>query len=343
MSIKDRYNRLLQRRAPAEDRVLDKFAESYERERGDHTRYILGAMRAVDAKYTERLSKQGDRVENQLGKRLEAEYPTLEFRRQGSVSNDTHIRYFSDIDVLTIIDKFVMLERPQEPTNPYKGEPLDDLNILRQRCVQELDQAFPKVRVDDSSSTAVKLSGGSLVCDVDVVPANWFNTNDYARTEAEYTRGVQVLDREKRELIKNFPFLFNYRLEVNDRQRFGLTRMLIRLLKTVKADLEEDGTCIDFSSFDVCSLVYRMPDQYIVQRLHLPLDILDRFLQWMRSSITEDSIRSKVLVIDDSRRIFDSEDKKSGAKLLFNALHEIYQGALCEQGGRVLLSESHLR
>lgn len=114
MTITDRYTRLLQRRAPSEDRIHEKFEESYERERGDHTRYILGAMRPVDAKYTKRLAEQGDRVENQLGKRLEAEYPTLEFRKQGSVSNDTHIRYFSDIDVLTIIDKFVTLERPQE-------------------------------------------------------------------------------------------------------------------------------------------------------------------------------------------------------------------------------------
>ncbi len=106
MSINNRYDNLLRRRASLEDRSLYYFSESFEKEKGEYTKYILGAMKPVEAKYTKRLIEQGDRVESQLAGRLDVEYSNLEFRRQGSVSNNTHIKYYSDVDVLVVIDKF---------------------------------------------------------------------------------------------------------------------------------------------------------------------------------------------------------------------------------------------
>jgi hypothetical protein len=345
VAIDDRYERLLRRRAPTQIRELAKFAEAYETQRGKSTKYLLGAITPVDRKLTDQLREQGTRVENQLETRLAGEYPGLLFRRQGSVSNNTHIRYYSDVDVLTIIDKFVVLERPQQPKTPYQGEPKEDLLELRNRSAAELRTAFPQTQVDNTGSTSIAISGGSLICRVDVVPANWLNTNAYAQGQGDHTRGVQVLNKDKMEQVTNYPFLFNSRLDTHDRARNGLPRMLIRLLKTIKADHEEehprDG--IALSSFDLCSIVYRMPDTYLSSPRYQPLDIIRNLTSWLAYLRANESARNALNVIDDSRIIFDSADKTNALAKLEADLVPVYQAAVQEQGGYGLVTESHLR
>ena len=73
MPTKSKYERLLARRAPQDDRIQLNFSESFEGEYGDATRYLKGAMSPVDSRYTYRLMEQGERVENQLQKRLKDE------------------------------------------------------------------------------------------------------------------------------------------------------------------------------------------------------------------------------------------------------------------------------
>jgi hypothetical protein len=302
----------------------------------------LGALAPVDSKLTRRLVEQGDRVEQQLATRLAALYPDLQFRRQGSVSNLTHIRYYSDVDLLTIIDKFFTLEPPQTPANPYKGIPVDDLIELRQRCVRELTIAFPAVTINDTGATAIVLEGGSLICPVDVVPSNWYDTNAYAEGQGVHTRGIMVLNRDDMTRAKNYPFLFNHRLDFHDNARQGVPRMLIRLLKTEKADREEEThTELAFSSFDICSLVYRMPDSYLNVYANQPLSIILALLTWIYHVLSTTDTQNSLSVIDDSRLIFDGPEKHTALAKIYADLHQDYKEAEKEQSGRVLATEAH--
>jgi len=343
MPIANRYQRLLARRAPSEDRLVTNFSESYERERGEYTKYLLGAMRPVDPKYTKRLAEQGDRVENQLTKQLRDDYPGLEFRRQGSVSNLTHIKYYSDVDVLTIIDKFHTVEPPNLPRNPYAGDPKDDLLTLRQDCAAAIRHAFPAVDVDDDGSTCVSLSGGSLVCDVDVVPANWYDTVQYVRGDGDFWRGIMVLNRDEMERIRNRPFLFNERIDTHDRQRLGIPRMLIRLLKSIKADYEEDtsGQSVPFSSFDICSVVYRMPDPYLTVQVTQPLHVIRNLIIWLQRLHADADLQRTLKVVDDSRLIFDEPTKAAGLAMITSDLVDKFNGALHEQGNDRMITNAH--
>jgi hypothetical protein len=300
-------------------------------------------MAPVAPALTQRLVEQGDRVENQLTTRLSAGYPALQFRRQGSVSNFTHIRYYSDVDILTIIDKFYTLEPPQQPAIPYQGEPIDDLIELRKHCVRELEAAFPSASVNDDGSTSIVLEGGSLACSVDIVPSNWYDTNAYAAGEGEHTRGIMVLNKEERTRMRNYPFLFNHRLDVHDRARTGVPRMLIRLLKSEKADHEEEsGTELEASSFDICSIVYRMPDSYLDVPLRQPLRIILALLKWLYHVLSTTDLQKSLKVIDDSRLIFDSSEKASALGKIYADLYEDYSEALKEQAGHVLITEAHI-
>jgi hypothetical protein len=342
MSISNKYSRLLARRAPLEDRRFYKFAESFETESGENTKYLLGAMKPIEAKYTKRLIEQGDRVENQLINKVGTQYPGLEFRRQGSVSNSTHIKYYSDVDILVIIDKFITLQPPQRATIIYQGNPPDDLLELRKCCKRELNSAFTAATIDDSGSNAIKIKDGSLICEVDVVPCNWYDTNDYSSTSNEIFRGVMVLNKDTMIRTENYPFLFNHRIEEKDKSARGLIRMLIRLLKTVKADAEDDGTTIDFSSFDICSIIYAMPMPAIDTLLNQPLDIIITVLNWMKAIANNQQLQGTLSVIDETRKIFDKTEKAAEFIKLYKEIDSIYLVAMREHN-RAFISESHLK
>ena len=344
MPIKGKYERLLARRAPLEDRQLYNFSEAFQSQQGEATKYIIGAMAPMAQRYTQRLIEQGNRVENQLKTRLTAEYPALAFRRQGSVSNNTHIKFHSDVDVLTIIDKFETLEPPQLPAIPYTGDTSNDMLTLRNRVATELENAFPKAKVDNTGATCVSIEGGSLLCSVDAVPANWFNTVAWNTSKEERDRAIQVYNRESKQRTKNFPFLFNYRIDQHDSAWSGVARALIRLLKSIKGDHEQSGPDveIDFSSFDICSLVYRMPIEFLNGFRWEPLKLVHGLLKWMATVLNDAQLRQTLLVVDDSRLIFNSASKEQGLRVLFDDLLEIYQQAEKECQGRSLITEAHL-
>lgn len=136
----NRLERLQGRRIDPEVIGAKQLNEVYKRiSQSDSVKYVLGAMQPIDPEYTKATYAEGDRVWNQLEKNLTI---TCELRYQGSVTNDTHIKAKSDIDLLTVIGRFFTLEQPQEPSSPYQGDPIQDLRDLRKEEIQILDRAF---------------------------------------------------------------------------------------------------------------------------------------------------------------------------------------------------------
>lgn len=342
MTLEQRYANLLRRRASVEDRRTRSFSEQYEREGELSLRLLVGSMAPVERAYTQRLVEQGDRIQSQLADRFPPVRTGVVFRRQGSVSNNTHIRFSSDVDLLVITGDFETLESPQVPANPYTGIPSDDLRLLRAQAVAHLRNAFPAVTVDDTGSTAVWLRGGSLSCDVDVVPSNWYNTNGYASSGMERDRGVMVLNRDTNARITNYPFLFNYRIEQRDAEFQGMLRAQIRLLKTIKADLEQEGKSVELSSFDVCSIVYRMSSDGFSKIRLSPYQIATRLMQWLRFIESDRSIRESLYVVDDSRKIFDDHKKFDGLVRLLGGLQELYSALPNSLSAYLYETQAHL-
>lgn len=340
MNITARNARILDRRTPAENRSILAM-EAFKKEFDEYTRYAITAMKQIDPTYTQKLIEQGNRIENQLQKRLQAEYPDIEFRRQGSVSNNTHIRYSSDVDVLVLIDKFHFLEEPLKPSRPYKGDPDQDLLDLREYCVQHLDKAFPEANIDNEGANSIEIEGGSLYCKVDVVPASWLDTVNFTTYGNEFYRGVQILNKKEKKRNKNYPFLYNHLLDLQDQERNGIPRMMIRLLKTLKADALDEGNEIDFSSYDIASLVYRLPDSYLPP-YNQPLSIINNLLSWIYDVYQNQNLQNELKVIDDSRVIFDKNYKLTELASLYKELYELYENMNSENPYGTFITEKHL-
>lgn len=328
----ERFKRAIARRAPADLFEGTMLSACVEDVPGAATRYLVTAMKPIDSVVTARLVGEGNRVEKQLRSALIASYPDLEFRRQGSVSNDTHIRFHSDVDVLVIIDKFYTLEPPQKASNPYRGKPVADLLSLRKNSVESLRQKFPAVFVSDAGSTSISMTGGSLACKVDAVPCNWYDTLEYTRTRAEIHRAIQVLNKVTEDRNRNKPFLFNFRLDARDKLKTNRLRQLIRLMKTVKADLCEDGQAVACTSFDICSIVYRMPDEHYNASILDPLALLENLIDWLSLILYDEELRKSLKVVDDSRSIFRGDEEVDGLRLLRQDLKERVSEARREVG-----------
>jgi hypothetical protein len=272
--------------------------EAYGRiKQSESVRYVVGAMQPIDPEYTKNTYAQGDRVQNQLENRLSDK---CEYEYQGSVTNDTHIKARSDIDLLVLTGKFNTLEKPQEPPSPYKGNPLQDLTDLRADIINSLDSAFPEVTVDSSGAKSISLEGGSLLRKVDVVPSNWFNTNKYSETGKKIYRGVQILDSKKKVRLKNTPFLHNAWIAYKDKETNGGLRKAARLMKSLKYDTD----AIDLSSYDLVSIAFRMPDSDLNLPRGQELLLLNACHSFCVSLQANANLRNSIMVPDGHRNIF---------------------------------------
>lgn len=106
-----KYNRLERLEARRTDPLVKEarlLNEVYGRiAQSESVRYAIGAMQPIDPEYTKNTYREGDRVRNQLETNLSM---VCEYEYQGSVTNDTHIRARSDIDLLTLTCRYGNLE-----------------------------------------------------------------------------------------------------------------------------------------------------------------------------------------------------------------------------------------
>lgn len=300
-----RVDKLRARRIDPQMHLAKAVNEVYERlAEDDAVRYAVGAMQPIDPEYTRNTFAESDRVQGQLVTGYDAVSRTVEFEHQGSVTSDTHIKAHSDIDLLVIETRFISLERPLQPSSPYKGDALQDLLELRNIAEDTLITAYPKATVDCSGSKAVALSGGSLRRKIDVVFASWLETPEYQAGHGAHFRGVRVLDRDARKRIDNKPFLHNAHLEERDRSEAGNLRKVIRLLKSLKYDSDQP---VSFSSYDIASVAWASPQNYWVAPYGQELLLVERAVKWLDYLSQEQAYASTLSVPNGTRKIFCEE------------------------------------
>jgi hypothetical protein len=302
-----------------------------------NTRYALGAMQEVSPEYTRISIETAERVGRQLHQGLTSAGFGIEFRLQGSVPLNTHIRGVSDVDLLNLSTSFFTYatsgarSRAGLYQNPSLQTSLQVLGALRRESEKILKAAYPAVTVDTSGSKAIQLSGGSLARPVDVVPSHWHDTIGYQTTYLEHDRGVTILDRSVPETVDNLPFLHIKRVKDRDVLALGSLKKAIRLCKNVKSDAEEEGINITLGSYDIAAILYHADLAALQAGSLYELGILaeaQRYLDWLYHNKAE---AQKLIVPDGSRRIFDSQDKLNGLLHLSVQLDELMKEVGGEQ------------
>jgi len=294
-------------------------------EQSESVRYAIGAMQPIDPEYTRNTFAQGDRVRDQLARRLTQ---SCDYRYQGSTTNDTHIRARSDVDLLVVLTAWYWLEPPQVATNPYRGDEKQDMRDLRSKSEESLHEAFPAADVDRGRGKAICIDGGSLTRRIDVVPATWYNSNHFAQTGDETVRGVRVFDIETGAFITNYPFLHNACIDVRDTRTNGGLRRAARLMKSLKYDSES----VTLSSYDIVSIAYNIPDHQLAFAPPFELRIVDSCHDYCIQLRQDSSLRGSIHVPNGTRPVFGGRDGATEVQLdeLIAELRGLRQDILSE-------------
>lgn len=284
------------------------------------TKYVLDSMAEVPKRSTEISFEEGGKIKNHLEEHLKDYGLSAEFRFQGSVINNTHIKGYSDIDLLVITDKYYSLEKPQVPKSPYKGNPLDDLNELCNVCTEILRNAYSVAKIDTSGAKSITISGGSLRRDIDIVPANWFDSNLYHQyPQYDYLRGIQVYNKKENSRDTNYPFYNKELLNRKDARTGYLYKSVVRLAKNVRCD-SDSKTVQEISSYDIQAIFYHMNDLCFanIQGIDV-VPVITRYLE----QLIENPTSYMNLSVPDETRLISDKVSLQALILLYEEFNEI--------------------
>lgn len=229
----------------------------------DNVKYLLESMRSLEQAYTAKSHDAGNRVRGHLENGFNLHF-NVAYHKQGSISTDTNIRIFSDIDLLSIIDKYHYLPEGQESESPYRdSDPNKDIVEMRRQGVDILSDIYDEV--DTSGAKSIWVRNKSLNRKVDVVFAYWHNSRKFQETGDQYYRGIHLYDFHlgKRITTPDYPFAHIHSVNYKGDQTDDGSRKGIRFLKTLKVDhkTEQDRSIeVDLSSFQLTTIVHAIAD-----------------------------------------------------------------------------------
>ncbi|BBE72973.1 hypothetical protein [Oharaeibacter diazotrophicus] len=358
-------DRLGQLNETARDEVIAKsyLEEEYQKraENQPYTRYALGAMQEVDKDYTRISIETAQRVGNQLENGLTSKGFSVEFRLQGSVPLNVHIRGVSDVDLLNLDTSFYTYHtqgarsRAGLYTTPTSKTSIGVLSALRSEAEKILEARFPTATVDKSGGKAISISGGSLARPVDVVPSHWYDTLEYQSSNQERDRGVTILNKKVPVTIDNLPFVHIHRVHTRDDQTLGGLKKAIRLCKNVKNDAIEEGKTIVFPSFDIAATMYHANLDALRASYINELGVLAETQRFLDELYHDGEKAKSLMVPDGSRRIFDTDEKYQGMRVLSLEMDDLAREVAKEQDillsrrpefslsdGRIVLSKAYV-
>jgi hypothetical protein len=281
--------------------------------------YIRFAMKGVEQEYTQQSKLAGENVKKHL-----SILEDKEFRFQGSVMTNTHIKAYSDIDLLTISSKFyswdrsgseryineqefraklgswqlAKLEREKNNFSLYAGNLFQDLSRLRSDSESILRSNY-KI-CDTTKPKSIKITNQDLRRDVDIVIANWYDDVRSIINDKDDNRGIQVYNKETNsQESADYPFISIKKINERGSLTSGRLKKMIRFIKNIKADSDRN---IDLSSFDVNAICYDI-DTTKYQNASF-VELVPVIYNQLKSICTDSNHANNVVSVDEREYIF---------------------------------------
>lgn len=304
--------------------------------------YIRLSMKGVEPEYTQRSIDAGERVKEHLSGGLKQ----VVFEYQGSVMTNTHIMGYSDIDLLTISNKFYQydsysirglladvarkekfskssIEKLQKEVDmsSYTGNSLEDLRSLRLDSEKILAGVYSTC--DITKPKAIKIKNLSLNREVDVVIANWYDDISSIINDKGVYRGIQIYNKDTgtRE-NPDFPFLSIKRINEKSTETNGRLKKMIRFLKNCKANSEQVPK-IDLNSFMINAICFDIKaSEYINLSFY---ELVPVVYNQMKSICTNPAHADSIISVDGREYIFRNQPKKlENLKMLLAEVEGIF-------------------
>ena len=306
-------------------------------------KYIKAAMSEVDQRYTQITLDAGDAVKQQLA----AKQSGVSYEYQGSVMTRTHIRGVSDIDLLTLTNKFEdtelnrvvdildnydlksqyswtgqqRLQRFRDNFSRYTGDPNHDLMALRLNNESILTSAY--AQCDTSNAKSIKVRNLHYKRDIDVVTANWLVTVNSIVDNNDITyKGVKVFNKETQTTLSaDFPFLSIKRINERSADTVGRLKRMIRFLKNIVADSDKT---INLHSFEINAICYACPSNDYKDLYYL--DLAHYIWRWMFDLHQNEARMNALKSVDGSEYVFRGKpDRVAAIKALEDEVWKLLQ------------------
>lgn len=347
----------LERRMNPDKIVIEKaFTEELSRTPYNYEiQYIKKAMRGVEPEYTKNTIAAGKRVRDTLENNLK----DVSFEFQGSVMTNTHLRGYSDIDLLVICEKFFTFDKDgidkilnqSDIFFKYSPNQINRLNeavngggymsawsdLRKLRSDSEIILRNSYQNLDLTRSKSIKVNTDSPKREVDVVIASWYQNAKYYIFEDLNYRGIQIFEKGTepwldKKLPPDYPFLSIKRINEKDGKLFGRLKKMIRFIKTVKMD---SGREIELSSFDINAICYDIETSKYFDKDYIELvSVVYNQLQKLNDDF---SYRFNLKSVDEEEYIFRNDDKitenrekTDSLKILLNELRLIISDVISE-------------
>jgi len=256
----------------------------------ENVKYMIESMLPIGKDYNDRTLKAADNVQTHLENGFDLHFARA-YRTQGSVRTGTNIKAHSDIDLLTIVNRY---HYPQgEPVSPYTASvPRDDIQELRKQATSILQSKYDNV--DANGENCVSIFNKSLHRKVDIAFGFWYNTNDYERTNDEYYRGIYLHKHPSCNRKQDFPFAHLYNVNLKGDSTADGSRKGVRLLKNLRAD--SDVEFQHLKSFQLTTIVHAIDNGQLFyqpgQELSIAHAISGELARLIDSPVYRQSVKS---------------------------------------------------
>jgi hypothetical protein len=279
--------------------------EVYDRIEDDEViRYAIGAMQPLEPEYQAGYLSESRLIQNHLRPKAARAGIPVDFLWQGSLTNDTHISFSSDLEILVIDGNFTTLEPPQKAIIPYTENPVEELRSLRNLALESVKAAWPEAEMDTSDPFRILCAGGGLKREIRLYFANWYHSNVYITHREEKFRGLNILDNHKDRRVCRFPFLHNALIEEKDALSKGSLKKMVRLLKSLLDDGEER---YGLPGYHLSSLIWNMPERNLAYGRGQELQLIQSAYDYLIYVLTNERYRNNLKVPDGTANIFDPE------------------------------------
>lgn len=239
----------------------------------DPVKYAMESMSEIDSAYAYKVYGVSRRIHELINRELLARNMRTDFRYQGALRVETHVRLYGEVDLLCILPE----NAPHQHVYTL-GQLIREIATKQQTTFQSADY---------SDGVRIKLVTQKPDCRINVIPCSWISNPEYLERRNEIYRGIIEYNFKDKTRKKYLPFLNMGRVNNKDQETDGCYKMGVRLLRSLCVD-----ESINLTNYELCGLIYHIQNAKITVPKNRRLGLLPVVSHHIQEALNDDTFQN---------------------------------------------------